>query len=235
MAADDGVQNMHISASEVEFHEATPAQRVETWRLNGVSWAAPLPVDEYIRREQHLGETDFTANGLNRYWVLSKTADPTEVVASCETTRKTVHSGGFGGYRELRAYAIASVYTNPKYRRNGMAALLLTHLKAWMDGEGVSECSALYSDIGKVCFPALTSLSCLQSTVGILRETRLACVSISANRDFLRWRCICITFLYGGDEDPEERGSAAVMQPRHREFEKAVAKHGSCGISTHCL
>jgi GNAT superfamily N-acetyltransferase len=158
MAAKHGVQNIRVSDSEVEFHEATPAQRVETWRLNGVSWAAPLALDDYIRREQHLGETDFTENGLNRCWVLSKTADPTEIVASCETTRKTVYSGGIGGYRELRAYAIASVYTSPKYRRNGMAALMLTHLKRWMDGEGASECSALYSDIGKVCLLIWTSL-----------------------------------------------------------------------------
>jgi GNAT superfamily N-acetyltransferase len=158
MAADDGVQRIPISASEVKFHEATPTQRVETWRLNSLSWAAPLALDDYLRREQRLGETDFTANGLNRYWVLTKTTDPEEVVASCETTRKTVHCGGAGGYREVRAYAIASVYTNPKYRRNGMAALLLTGLKQWMDVEGGAECSALYSDIGKVCSPSCRDL-----------------------------------------------------------------------------
>jgi GNAT superfamily N-acetyltransferase len=158
MAGEDRVHIVPISASEVEFHEATPAQRAESWRLNG------------------------TANGLNRYWMLTRIADPAEVVVSCETTRKTVYCGGLGGYREVRAYAIASVYTNPKYRRNGMAALLLTHLKGWMDGEGASECSALYSDIGKVCFLSLPkSLDANERTVGILYEARLARVSISTD------------------------------------------------------
>jgi GNAT superfamily N-acetyltransferase len=182
MAGEDRVHIVPISASEVEFHEATPAQRAESWRLNGASWAAPLSIDDYMSREQHLSETDFTANGLNRYWMLTRIADPAEVVVSCETTRKTVYCGGLGGYREVRAYAIASVYTNPKYRRNGMAALLLTHLKGWMDGEGASECSALYSDIGKVCFLSLPkSLDAHERTVGILYEARLARVSISTD------------------------------------------------------
>jgi GNAT superfamily N-acetyltransferase len=152
--ATDAVQSVPISAAEVEFHEATPTQCTETWRLNGLSWAAPLALDDYILREQHLGQTSFTANGLNRYWVLTKTVEAGEVVASCETTQKTVLCSGAGGYREVRAYAIASVYTNPKYRRHGMAALLLSRLKEWMDGDGSGEFSALYSDIGKVCVPS---------------------------------------------------------------------------------
>jgi GNAT superfamily N-acetyltransferase len=187
MAEDEGIQRIPISESLVEFHEATPAQRAETWRLNGVSWAAPLSIDDYVQREQHLGETDFTANGLNRYWVLTKTTDPAEVVASCETTRKTVYCGGVGGYREVRAYAIASVYTNPKYRRNGMAALLLTQLKKWMDGGGASECSVLYSDIGKVRFPsshkslnAHNRRNTMRSSAGLcIRLTRLPSPSLA--------------------------------------------------------
>jgi GNAT superfamily N-acetyltransferase len=195
MATDDDVQRVPITASEVQFHEATPAQRLQTWRLNGLSWAPPLALDDYVLREQQLGETDFTADGRNRYWVLTKTADPDEVVASCETTRKTVHcgggGGGGGGHRAVRAYAIASVYTNPKYRRNGMAALLLAGLKEWMDGEGGGECSALYSDIGKVwLWSANGVLKADARAVGILCEARLARVFVSSNRHFLYWRLV---------------------------------------------
>ena len=81
---------------------------------------------------------------------IDENTETDEIIASCETTQKQVFSGGAGGYTEHKAQAIASVYTNPKYRKNGMAALLLNELKKWFDGESDSECSALYSDIGKV-------------------------------------------------------------------------------------
>jgi hypothetical protein len=54
------------------------------------------------------------------------------------------------GYREEKAWAIASVYTPIKFRRQGMAALLLNEVKKWFDGEADCETSFLYSDIGPV-------------------------------------------------------------------------------------
>jgi GNAT superfamily N-acetyltransferase len=175
-----------LTPSDVVFHEATNIQREQTWRLNGLSWAGQLSINDYVQREVHLANTDFTANGKNKYWVLTRNdkaedADDAEIVASCETTSKRVLCAkGDSDVQEFGAYAIASVYTNPKYRRCGMAALLLNKLKEWMDGKGDAEFSALYSDIGLVSIQPHLLTSSIQLTSypkGLLCETRLGCIS----------------------------------------------------------
>lgn len=182
MSSHEETPRIAIQASDVKFHEATPSQRTESWRLSSASWAGPLSIEDFIARGEHLSRTALCADGRTRYWVVTRISDSQDVVASCRTMQKSIHSGGPGGYRELNAYAIASVYTNPKYRRNGMAVLMLDEVKKWLDGEGAAECSALYSDIGKVSqialFPTAASLIV---AAGILCEVRLGRVSFSAN------------------------------------------------------
>lgn len=144
-----------LGPSDVVFAEATPEQQRLSWELNGVSWAAPMSVPNYIARETHLSQQDLSRDGGCKYWVLHLKSDPATIVASCETTRKTVliaRRAGDGisppSVRRGVGYSIASVYTNPDYRRRGMAALLLNKVQKFMDGDG-ADCSALYSDIGK--------------------------------------------------------------------------------------
>jgi GNAT superfamily N-acetyltransferase len=148
---------MKLSASDVRFHEASLSQRETSWRQNGVSWAKPLSIEDYVEREEGFGETEIAANGGNKYWVLTRIDAPEDVVCACETTRKVVLCGGKGGYREVVGYSIASVFTKPEYRRQGMAGILCNELKKWLDGEGGAEVCLLYSDIGAVCM--LLSLS----------------------------------------------------------------------------
>ena len=52
-----------ITKDDVVLAEATLEQRTLTWKLNGVSWAGPMTLEEYIGREQALSETALSANG----------------------------------------------------------------------------------------------------------------------------------------------------------------------------
>lgn len=141
-----------ITTDDVTFIRADEKSRKLAWQLNGVSWAAPIELEEYVRREEHLSQQALSRDYGCTYWILAHKDDQTHIVASCEATRKTAFIAGKGvnsrdAFVEATGYAIASVHTNPKYRRLGMAAYMLRQLQESMDAD--SECSALYSDIGK--------------------------------------------------------------------------------------
>jgi hypothetical protein len=139
-----------ITPAEVTFHEATSEERKQSWAVNGISWAGPLSNEQYVDREFNLSLTELARNGGTKYWVLTRKADG-ELVAACESTLKSVLiADRKTGYREVKAYAIASVYTPAKFRKQGMAGYLLGEFKRWVDGEDATEISVLYSDIGTV-------------------------------------------------------------------------------------
>lgn len=144
-----------ITTEDVVFTRADEPLRKRMWRLNGEVFAAPMELDAYVDRETHLSRQALCKDGRCTYYVLAHKDDGTHIVASCESIKKTVfiagrHTGVNHGFVEATGYAIASVYTNPKYRRLGMAAYMLQRLQEQMDQE--SECSALYSDIGKLFY-----------------------------------------------------------------------------------
>jgi GNAT superfamily N-acetyltransferase len=169
--------HVSISQLDVEFHEATPEQRIQSWRAGGISFRGPLTLDQYVERETLLDKTDLCRNNGTRYWVLTHKSTG-ELVASCETTLKTVVvSEPDGRIRETKGYSIASVYTREKFRRRGMAQLMLEKLKAWLDGDGGGEVSALYSDIGLVSVRTVPTLFRLKM-LGILCKAWLGCLPI---------------------------------------------------------
>jgi hypothetical protein len=133
------------------FGQATDKQLDLVWLLNSQSWAAPLPVEDYVKRERALSEQELTQNGAWRTWILTTKGVPDEIVASCETFEKPILVSTKEGVQQARGYAIASVYTNLKFRGKGMATVLFDQLKIWLDGEGDGAVCVLYSDIGKVC------------------------------------------------------------------------------------
>ncbi|KAK3330568.1 hypothetical protein B0H66DRAFT_67944 [Apodospora peruviana] len=144
---------MGLTASDINFSEATPEQRQLAWELNGSAWAKPMPLDVYVAREAYLSQQQLCSDRGCQYWVLHLKGYPRQIIASCETTRKTVLISEEGVSREGRGYSIASVYTNPSYRRRGMAAFLLRRLQEHMDRD--SDCSVLYSDVGKTYYAGL--------------------------------------------------------------------------------
>ncbi|KAK3901237.1 hypothetical protein C8A05DRAFT_45065 [Staphylotrichum tortipilum] len=137
-----------ITPAEVVFAEATPRQRVLSWELNGVSWAPPMSIAQYVGRETTLSETALSAGGGTRYCILHPRDDPETIVSACEVTRKKgLVADGEGGVKEVEGYAIASVFTNPVYRAQGMAGYLLQKVQEMVDE--TAEFGALYSDIGR--------------------------------------------------------------------------------------
>lgn len=149
-----GCQPMGLGPSDVVFSEATAEQRQIAWELNGASWAAPMPPDTYAAYKGHLSQRDLTKDSRCRYWVLYLKGYPRQIIASCETTRKALLISENGVSREGFGCAIASLFTNPDYRRLGMAGCMLRRLQEQMDVDD-SECSVLYSDIGKLYYATL--------------------------------------------------------------------------------
>lgn len=155
---DPFIVDQKIGFEDVLFTRAEGETQKQAWKLNGEAWATPLSIDDYITRETHLSQQILSKDGGCTYWVLVHENDPTHIVASCESIKKTMFiagkdAGSNDGFRETTTYAVASVYTNPKYRRLGMAAFMLRKLQAQLDAE--SDCSVLYSDIGKNYYASL--------------------------------------------------------------------------------
>ncbi|KAL2147077.1 hypothetical protein VTI28DRAFT_959 [Corynascus sepedonium] len=148
-------QPMGLTASDIEFAEATPEQRRLSWELCGQNWAAPMSIDDYVEREQHMAEHELTRDGGCRYWVLYLKGYPRQVIASCETVRKLMFIADCPGrsVREAHGYVVTNVYTNPSYRRQGMAAFLLRRVQEQIDTN--SDCSVLYSDSGRSYYASL--------------------------------------------------------------------------------
>jgi GNAT superfamily N-acetyltransferase len=139
-----------ITAEEVSFSEASADQLTAVWTLNAAVWAEPFSTKEHIERERILSQQPASRERW-KTWVLTSTSKPGEIVASVETFERPLLVGSDRGCRVEKGYGIASVFTNPKYRGNRMADVLLSRLKDWLDSKGRGWVSVLYSDIGAVC------------------------------------------------------------------------------------
>jgi len=160
-----------IALADVVFTEASQAQQTLAWELNGVSWAAPMPIADYVQRERHLSQQALSQEGGTRYWVLHPKGKPEVFIAGCECTRKTIfvrHPGDL--VQTTTGYAVAGVFTNPAYRKQGMASHMLRCLQDEMDKD--SEASVLYSDIGRIYYAQLgwAPFPSQQATLQLLME-----------------------------------------------------------------
>lgn len=161
------------------FQQASEQQLNLVWTLNAAAWAAPISTEDHVIRERFLSQQDLTGQNW-RTFVLFRQED--EIIASCEAFEKEILVSDKNGFRKERGFAIASVYTNPKYRRQKMANFLLRNLAEWMDGEGGGTLSVLYSDIGKVWFCRwFNDVGLLTSSIDLLRKTGMDTVFDSSN------------------------------------------------------
>lgn len=167
-----------ILPSDVTFSQATTTEQLTAvWTLNASEWAPPLSVSNHIERERTLSQQPATGKHW-RTWLLTLKEHPDEIVSSVETfERPIVVKSGEAGVKKEKAYAIASVFTNPKYRKNGMASLMMEKLKEWLDEDGEGYLSVLYSDIGRVSVIVLYQILCMlmRGNTGFLHQTRLDC------------------------------------------------------------
>jgi GNAT superfamily N-acetyltransferase len=143
-------ERCNILAEDVIFSEASPGQLTTVWTLNAAAWAEPLSIKDHIERERTLSQQPATSERWKTF-VLTLKDNSSEIVASLETFEKPVFVSDGAGCKVEKGYGIASVFTNPKYRGNRMASVLLDKVKQWLDGDGEGWISVLYSDIGGVC------------------------------------------------------------------------------------
>ncbi|KAK0729989.1 hypothetical protein B0H67DRAFT_651640 [Lasiosphaeris hirsuta] len=185
-----------LQASDIVFVEATPEQRRLSWALNAESWAPPLSTSDYIAREEHLSLQGLSKDGRCRYWVVYLRGHPQKIIASCESTRQTVLISENGTSREGYGYSIASVYTNPAYRRRGMAAIMLQKVQEQIDRG--SDCSVLYSDIGRSYYANLSWLvfSSQQAVLGLAEQGNGTADSAFAPSQPSRTRYLSLTQLF---------------------------------------
>ncbi|KAK4162001.1 lysine acetyltransferase [Cladorrhinum sp. PSN259] len=153
---------MGLSTDDIVFGPASEEQRHVAVALRGEAWAPPMSLADYIERESFLSQQELTCDAQCILWVVYLKGYPRQVIASCETTRKPVliSAGDGSPPRDGHAYSISNVYTNPTYRRMGMAALLLRRVQEVIDKD--SDFSVLYSDSGRnyyhsLGWPAFTS------------------------------------------------------------------------------
>ncbi|CAO2651103.1 Nn.00g094000.m01.CDS01 [Neocucurbitaria sp. VM-36] len=133
-------------SEDVLFGEANPDQRVECYKLAAAAFGPVLSEADFIERETVLSDQPLTRNGGCRVWCLYRANESSQVLSTCRTIRRTILFKDSHGVREGTGYCIASVVTNPEYRGQGLASLLLQNVTQWLDEPGRAAVSMLYSN-----------------------------------------------------------------------------------------
>ncbi|RYC56366.1 hypothetical protein CHU98_g9845 [Xylaria longipes] len=132
----------------VLFGEATPEQVVSCRKLAGAEWSKPLAVEDYLEQEDYLDLRPLVRDKGWRLWCLSLAHRPAEVLATCKTIPRDLLIRNISGTSRQKAYCIASVVTNPRYRGQGLASRLLEFVSQWLDGPGNAIASILHTSLG---------------------------------------------------------------------------------------
>ncbi|KAJ5587094.1 uncharacterized protein N7459_002859 [Penicillium hispanicum] len=137
---------------------ATPAERIQSIKLNSVAWKGPLDLDTYIARENHLFDQRLTRDALT-CWILVDRAEPAggrTIFSSCESYRKKALLAHDGTLEDVATHGVGSVYCRPEFRGQGYAKRMLEELSSKLDtwqmeeeSRGRSLFTILFSDIGK--------------------------------------------------------------------------------------
>lgn len=134
----------------VTMGEATPQQRQQCYKLAAAAFASPISQDDFLKREKFLEDRPLTRNNGWRLWCVYLSDSPDKVLATCKSIDRDLLLKTSHGISEGRGYCIAGVVTDPRYRKCGLASLLLCYVGDWMDGPGQAAASMLYTSIGNV-------------------------------------------------------------------------------------
>ncbi|KAL2862775.1 uncharacterized protein BJX67DRAFT_291923 [Aspergillus lucknowensis] len=158
IAALPDIELPHGDSPELVLVQATPAERIESIKLNSTEWKGPLDLDSYIAREETLLQQRLTKNRLS-CWVLVDRREPEDrrtILSSCETYKKAAMVARGGKLENALAHGVGSVYCRPEFRGKGYAKRMLQELSkkidAWHTEGDRGErplFSVLFSDIGK--------------------------------------------------------------------------------------
>jgi GNAT superfamily N-acetyltransferase len=134
----------------VVFGDATPEQWHQCCKLAATTFSSPLSQADYLEREEYLSQRPLARDKGQRIWCLSRVDNPAHVVTTCQTMHRNLLIGVENGSSEAQGYCITKVVTDARYRRHGLASLLLSHVAEWMDGPGRAAASMLYTGISNV-------------------------------------------------------------------------------------
>jgi GNAT superfamily N-acetyltransferase len=154
----------------LELVNCNPIEQDISQRINSASWAGPLSLDQYLRREKHIANQDLTKDGGISHWQLIDPAvnghlseDPTKAraaLSTCETIKKKalfafVNKEGKIEVEDVWSHGIGSVFCAANLRGKGYAKRMMEALGQKVQKRGVEDgedvvFTVLYSDVGKV-------------------------------------------------------------------------------------
>ena len=165
--------------------EQTCEEKIRIWKLNGKSWSGRLSVEDYLGREEHLGNQDLTRDGSIAYWLLTDLSkDPNErpILSSCESLKKrALVKQHDQDVEEVISFGIMSVFCDPALRGRGYAARMMKELGEKLDYKGQkqeqkTQFTILYSDIGKTFYAKNGWEPYVSSHVSLPPLNQLKCV-----------------------------------------------------------
>lgn len=146
-------------ASSLNLHLSHPTDNecLTIWRLSSLAWRDALTLPQYLEESAYLTTVPLAKDGCMTIWILvDETLPPDQrpILSACESFRKrSFLSGPEGELTEGIIHGIASVFTDPTYRRRGYASRLMKELtkelRTWQIKPERCFGSVLYSDIGK--------------------------------------------------------------------------------------
>lgn len=132
------------------FGESTPEQRLACCELVVSAFAPDFPGSSLMAHEDAMAQHPLVANRGSRYWCLSLADDPGCIVSLCKTMRRRLLVRDGDSTREEDGYCIGAVVTDPRYRRLGLAKMLMQRVAQWADGPGGAAATMLYTSVGDV-------------------------------------------------------------------------------------
>ena len=117
-------------------------------KTNYAEWGAPLLAEpQYINREELIAKSNFSETSQET-WVLTSPANSSDILSALETYKSKAIASINGKIIKGDVYALGSVFTHSRHRKNGYASKLLNDVKIALKKRKGSIASTLYSDIG---------------------------------------------------------------------------------------
>ena len=135
--------------------EANSIQKTARDRLTFSDWGKPLSMDSYLRREQYLRSQSWAQESMKTWLLWDCTQDL--CFSSCETFAMQSQFLELNG----KTFGIASVYTEPQYRNQGWASLLLKKLGEELFRNSQNpQALILFSEVGASIYEKLGYKKC---------------------------------------------------------------------------
>jgi hypothetical protein len=151
----------------VKLVPPTDEERLEQWRIAGVTWRGPQTLEAFVDRELAGATRLGIKTGGIKHWILVDTTEKVPeggkrtILASCETLRRKaiVSRAGPDGKRIVEptwCYGVAGVHSRKEFRGTGYGKRMITDIGKYMRHEeenfGMEKplFSVLYSAVGVV-------------------------------------------------------------------------------------